>query len=1195
MLRKLIGYSVLAILLLSTLVPISPLAEETPWWDNNWSFKEEVLIPINTSDDLAKFQPIDFSFKFNNSCWALNEDEHSVRVILEEDGRFEPLECQIYDLKHIDDEHIESCSIVFLIPEEATGEERYFIYYDDDEQSSPNYPNRVEIIESEYRFEKIPGLVFQSSYYGISQEDYIVYAVSKTGKAIDTHLTQQVAKLKEETETVMPNKVEIGASFHFEYWWDDDGVGPWKHYKTTDKLVRSQKIVDGNLMVKFGIVSESDEGQLRSTVLYKYYYCPTEDKRIHTHVKHELLDYPLPIGQETDVAFITFVNSDLRSNTIEELNFGGIFPYLHFYNEEDMIQTFEMDQYPESKGTMEICKADDYDLGSSAWLSLDEGISGKAHGIIFESNNVVKNGTDEYDGVELQLWEVKSIQLPGLEGSFAFLYLMKNAYEEEGRDDILPENYVVEFNAEFFTTEDGGYPAVAEEAKMYQSLIGYQPTNENNITNDDEEVEKYNLTAYAHFASSFPFGSLLSIGYGYNVSYLTAEIYKDNSYTSPGTVCSVSLCKSIPADFVDLSLIEKLKVIREIFDWKNLTIFKKICFSDLEKGRYLIKIYKENPIFSKERQFIGYGIVDLDKDKKIHIYCKSEGRISLSFLNQNKDGIEKADVTLEKDGIIIASAESDSDGIAVIKAPCGLTEKYTLNVTYKGFLINNEQVRLGKIRRLIPLKKAFSFDVYDFNVSVKDASGKAPSFEIDISVTSDEMDYPISINPDSISDGTYRFEDLYPANYTLSIDYNSYKIKEKIRIPDLDSFSIQLHDFTAYIKDSWNLTSGTSLDVSLRSEEFEETVILTGEKINSGEYHFSNLYPGDYILKVYYRGHTKEIPVIIPNEGNITVVFPAAFNFSAKILDSHGNPLKDAEVLMIREGKEIKGVTDDEGNVTLSLPPGKYTCKIYSGKELIAERKVEVFFGRKILVATTKEPLYPSLIMGLVMISLVGVAIFSFKRKDLKFFLKIFAISLAVVAIVSPWWGVYGSDTDSNLETSTQLFMMPTKMVEITSNGNVTAGDLLPLDGSLKKEIDLLFTKVTLEFEVVMDLIPIIMIIGFIFVIFSLILKIYSKRRLSLMFSILAIIIFIGSLAVFTYATSELANQSVGSFIGNGDIDISIPGEKSYVTMSCSWGPGLAFYLLLFSNIMLVSVFCLNIRRAFFKKLKKMYSKIRKV
>ena len=62
------------------------------------------------------------------------------------------------------------------------------------------------------------------------------------------------------------------------------------------------------------------------------------------------------------------------------------------------------------------------------------------------------------------------------------------------------------------------------------------------LHDDGEELEKYNLTAIAHFASSFPFGSLLSTGYGYNVSYLTAEIYKENYYTSTGPVCSVSLC-----------------------------------------------------------------------------------------------------------------------------------------------------------------------------------------------------------------------------------------------------------------------------------------------------------------------------------------------------------------------------------------------------------------------------------------------------------------------------------------------------------------------------------------------------------------------------------------------------------------------------------------------------------------------------
>ena len=78
----------------------------------------------------------------------------------------------------------------------------------------------------------------------------------------------------------------------------------------------------------------------------------------------------------------------------------------------------------------------------------------------------------------------------------------------------------------------------------------------------------------------------------------------------------------------------------DLLDWKNLTRCKKVHLPYLEKGRYLIKIFREDPLFGEERQFIGYAIVDLEKNKEIHIYCKREGKVSLSFLNQEKTGIE---------------------------------------------------------------------------------------------------------------------------------------------------------------------------------------------------------------------------------------------------------------------------------------------------------------------------------------------------------------------------------------------------------------------------------------------------------------------------------------------------------------------------------------------------------------------------
>ena len=64
---------------------------------------------------------------------------------------------------------------------------------------------------------------------------------------------------------------------------------------------------------------------------------------------------------------------------------------------------------------------------------------------------------------------------------------------------------------------------------------------------------------------------------------------------------------------------------------------------------------------------------------------------------------------------------------------------------------------------------------------------------------------------------------------------------------------------------------------------------------------------------------------------------------------------------------------------------------------------------------------------------------------------------------------------------------------------------------------------------------------------------------------------------------SEVANAIVGSFFGSGNLDISIPGESAFVTMSCSWGPGLGFYLFLSSFIILGIVLFLNIKPENFK------------
>jgi hypothetical protein len=60
---------------------------------------------------------------------------------------------------------------------------------------------------------------------------------------------------------------------------------------------------------------------------------------------------------------------------------------------------------------------------------------------------------------------------------------------------------------------------------------------------------------------------------------------------------------------------------------------------------------------------------------------------------------------------------------------------------------------------------------------------------------------------------------------------------------------------------------------------------------------------------------------------------------------------------------------------------------------------------------------------------------------------------------------------------------------------------------------------------------------------------------------------------------SEFTKTTVGSFYGNGALDIVIPGEKMYVNMFCSWSPSIGFYLLIISIAVLVVDFLLYLKK----------------
>ena len=1138
--NRLIILIILSNILLSVFIPYSSTAEKEPWWNEEWSFRQEIGIPIDTNDEYSKFQPIDIHLVFNNTCWAKNEDKHSIRVIFRIDNSNIEIESQIYDLEFDGAEKIKSCNLVFLIPEEANGNEKYFVYYDDSEKSGPSYQNRVKIDEAYYKYEPIQGLGFESSYFKITQGEEIIYAVNKEGTVLGDKVSQQVTRLKKGAKDILPYNTDQIASFAFVYWWLKDD-GHWSEISSADRFISKQLFVDGNLMVKFGIVSESENSLLRSTVIYKYYFCPKEDKRLYTNVKHEVINYPLPLGQHIDVAFAILSCGGIKSRTIDELNFGEIPPYLHFYSDEERIKSHPFDQYPDYTNWQAIIsETDDYDLGSSSWLSVDYGESGKAHGIIFNTTNILKSGTDERDGIELQLYEAKEIQYPGLDGSFAHLYIMRNTFEKnEPYDVVLPKNYVVEFNADYFTTENGGYPTVEKEASIYHKLIDYQPEGQEIIDDGDEE-EKYILKVIPQLPRSlllkFRISTLLL-----RQPQITVELVRDE--------VSYGYCKTNRIPFT-----EDLKI-----DWENISIFRKMIFKNIPSGKYVIKIYLENAIFSDEREFIGYKTIDLTEDTKVRIFCKHQGKIKISTINQDSNAIENVELTLLDKGAIISEAKSDSNGNAIITAPCGLGNKYTLNTTYKGFFIDTQSIRLGRINQYIPKRVSLSFDTHDFLVSVYDSNGIKPEFNVDLSLTSKQMQIPTIIKPNLTDEGEYNFKALIPESYILKINYGLFEVKEKIKIPDLSEFEIRLSDFKAIIKDNWNLSPEAPIDVSLTSKDFEKTVVLYPNKLSSEEYLFSNIYPGRYTIKVSYKSYTRKEDIEIPykSNGEMQIVFSALFNITTEVLNSRGEPLNDAKVVFTRGEKDIEGISNKNGNVKFSIPPGTYNSKIFSDGKLIAQRKVDVFYEKEYSVVTKNEPIFPLIIIVLSIILLSFSVIYSYKKKDFLFLLKILAIALAIIAIVSPWWTINGKTSNPHIETSTKLFVIPSEMTTIITNNNFTAGEVTGLDETYNSYLDLL---------------PLFLFIGVLCLILPIILKPFIKQKLSFLLLIIGFIIFIGIIVSFTYSTSEMASVTVGSFYGSGNLEINIPGEEYYEVMMCSWGPDTSFYIFLSSFVIIVIV-----------------------
>lgn len=1067
----------LAGFLLVSVVPFQGAGASEQWWNTAWSFRQEVCIPFDTSLPLAAYQPIDTTLVFSSPCWAVDEQHHSVRIICQVGEKNLELESQLYDLVYSDATHVSSANLVFLIPPQADGSERYFVYYDETDTAQTTYPDHVSVEDASYFYEPFPGYPIHSQFFKISQEGYVQYAVTREGDLLTYRSSQYVTKAVNDTIDILPKNTDAGASFDFQYYYGDRMS---EFSSTNQQLVSDEVLCDGTLMVSCKVVSRSTDSALQTTAVYKYYYSPSAQKRLYAHVVHEVLEECLVFPEtSTDGTYAMLRCGGIHSSSIEDLNFGRMYPFIHAFSEHGSIDEYRVNMNPEFNPDDPVLRliqtTDDVDGGDQAWMCFDKGTSGPVHALVLGSTSVLRQGDDERDGVQLKAFESNYPNLPGLDYVVATLQFTRNSYEKDTRvhDTVIPKGFVAEFDAEFFSSASGGYPVVEQEAAVFQSLVPLKPSvsDDHPSNGGEQDVERYSLTVSVHSAPSVPFGSLLSVLTGREIPYLNIEVYtREGVLLCSGTASRLSL-KDVPTSG-ESSFREYVKMVLQLFDFRNVSVFKKIQFDNLEQGSFVVKVFLENVWWTQPR-FIGYACVEVSEDTSVHIGCRPQGFCRVSVVDQEGQGISGAEVQLLDEGMVIAHNTTDDDGAVRLSAPCNLRQRYQLRVLYKGFEVRNESIRFGYGRRVVPLRATVDLSRYDWRLTLRDVWGLPVEVALSPRLSSREMSMPVVL-PASQQSNDYVFTDLLSATYQLSIHYKSFSVEQDVNIPSSDG----------------------------------------------------------------------------------VVEFPAVFPVSLRVFDSRGLVVHGAGIEVSRGGKTLETTSSSDG-VMVELPPGVYQVTVLDEGDVVARQRMTVSSERSLEMITTQEPLFPLVVLILAGCLLLLGGLLSVRQKTVSFFLVTLVLGGMMVAVVSPWWVLQG--TSSGVQTSSVLYLLPLDLLTKTTAGEVLSG--------ARGFIPDVFCSVVYGIGA-LSIGAGVLIVG------SLLAQRRQKRRGQLASLGVAVVLLVGSLALFVVAMSAFTQVGVGSLSGEGTLTVSIPGEEVSEQVLCHWGPGIGCWIYTFSGVVLVLILC---------------------
>ncbi len=746
-----LGGILLLLMLPAVGLPSSAQDDGTPTWDpmfQEWAYRQEVSLPIYTNDSVSRYQPIDLRIQFDHPCWTEDATRTSLRVSCWHQDEWSELESQVYALEKIPGETnlISVCNVIFLVPGFADGTEQYFIYYDDAETVRTTYTDHVTLEDLNFSSSPLPEISAVARFYGISQDGYCIYGVGQEGTLLDRSCSQVVVKQKKECKEFDIIDSDQIVSFAFSYYYGDKE----KDESSSDQVFLDKKVFnEGNLMVEFGIFSESKKKDVQTTAIYRYYYCPIEEKRIYVHVKHQMLKDATVQGIDNiDGRFGSLISLKSRSAGVESLNFGEIYPYLNFYSYKDKIEQYQLNQNPSTKEREWIISyQNDATLGSQAWLCYGDGKKGSANAVLFASDKgVVVSGTDEQDGIQLKVAEKEYVNFLGTEIDYVSINFGRHSYQPGHSHDVtIPSDLVVQFDAEVYASDLGGYESVQKESYFYKEL-----QKSRNYAGDipfERELKRFNVTIIPRFGRTHLSYPRLSNLFGGMLPVMWIELDQDGRVILEG------------------------QANRSFLNRARKTFF------DVLEGEYLVKIYFK---WGEKKFFTGSSILHLTKDTRIKVLCTWERTIRYTFLDQNGQGIVGVHgQLLNKDGVLYDQNTTTDNGELILKAPFNLKDPYVLKAEYKDLTIYDQ--RLQKTIKL--LRKTVSVGLYNLSVVITDSLGLPPGIELTPVLIASNGNITAQITPKDNGQGSFTFNGVPAGDYYVQINYGEFLDDIHVSIP----------------------------------------------------------------------------------------------------------------------------------------------------------------------------------------------------------------------------------------------------------------------------------------------------------------------------------------------------------------------------------------------------------------------------